>query len=210
MSNINQLKTKLSNVTILGFAGKAGSGKDTIAEVIEQYGLTRNRIIWKFAFAEALKHICVALFDHITVEDLYKRKIKEQIIDEDYFKDFTWRRFLQKLGTEAFRNIICDDFWIRIICVKIKNSLTTKLTIRQPHYILFTDVRFNNEIQFIRELGGKIYFLRRDIGAGLSGQESTHASEKDIAGLCDDIIENNTNDKNDLLAKAIKIIEDHS
>lgn len=155
---------------IVGLGYKAGSGKDTLADMlVERIGFT------KIAFAEPLKEAAKLLcgWDDRHVYG----NLKEQV---DPFWGFSPRTFLQRLGTDAVRNNIADDFWVKATLRKMKDSTKTKFVV--------TDVRFPNEANAIREAGGRLFRLDRECaGAG------NHASETALDGyqLWDGVIDNN-------------------
>lgn len=85
---------------------------------------------------------------------------KNLLIDE---LSTTPRHLMQTLGTEWGRKCIADDLWIQIWRLK---------TCRYP-MVVADDVRFPNEAQVIKEMGGEIWRIERP---GNVNQED-HASE---------------------------------
>ena len=139
---------------ILGLCGYKGSGKDTIADY-----LVKNHSFIKLSFADALKDMVCVLFswdrellqgstdksrDWREKEDIYWSKKLETKI--------TPRYILQKMGTEVVRNIH-NDFWIKIVESKIDPK---------KNYVI-SDVRFLNEMAFIKKYSGKILWVLRDL-----------------------------------------------
>jgi hypothetical protein len=86
------------------------------------------------------------------------------------------RRLLQRMGTEAGRNIHGEDCWIRIAKRKVDEA---------PGNVVITDVRFANEAQAIRSWGGKVIRIERPNVGPVNG----HASEA-LAFEPDAVIEN--------------------
>lgn len=128
---------------ILGISGKAGVGKDTVADYLGQkFGFE------KMAFADSLKEKAMRDFD-LTYEQVYNPVEKEKIIPE-YLK--SPREILQIMGTEWFRSID-KDYWLKQTYKKIIASSYDSICI--------TDVRFSNEINFITNLGGVVIRLER-------------------------------------------------
>ena len=70
-------------VCIIGFAGGIGSGKDTAAEIAEEYGYP------KVGFADHLKESCA----YLTGEDMWSREGK----DKEIFKGVTGRKLLETI-----------------------------------------------------------------------------------------------------------------
>lgn len=93
-------------------------------------------------------------------------------------RSMTVRELLQKLGTDAIRNQLHTNAWV--------NALMSKY--RGDSNWVVTDVRFPNEAEAIRERGGILIRLNRNIGS-----TSTHPSETalDNYGHFDYILDNN-------------------
>jgi rhodanese-related sulfurtransferase len=133
---------------IIGIAGFQGSGKDTIADYLQNiYGFKRD------SFAATLKDAVAAVFgwDRELLEGrtTESRAWREQV-DQWWAKrldmpNLTPRLVLQKWGTEVARKSWHDDTWIA--------SLENKLN-RAHNDIVITDVRFPNEIEAVRNAGG--------------------------------------------------------
>jgi len=132
---------------IIGFAGKKGSGKDTLANyLIEKYNFKR------VAFGDPVKEVCRILFG-FNDEQLYGNKKEE--MDKIGIKP---REAFQKIGTEFGRNMIhqlfpninikLGELWIDVF--KRNNK---------KENIVLSDVRFQNEADAIKELGGIIIYI---------------------------------------------------
>lgn len=157
-----------------GLAGKAGAGKDTVADYLcSQYGWTR------MAFADPLKAAAATTFG-IPVEDFYDREKKEQM--NEYWS-MTPRRMAQLFGNDAMKPTFGPDFWVR-------RWLRSYAVIEQSDNVVISDVRFEVEAVMIRSLGGVVFQVERP-GAGLYGEAAIHSSEVGLpANLVDDLILN--------------------
>lgn len=124
---------------IIGICGYIGSGKTTAANALIEIGYTRVR------FAETLKNMlkCLGLTD-AQVDGADKEKV------HSYFGK-TPRYMMQTLGTEWGRNLINKDIWILDWAYRVGNT---------GGAIVIDDMRFPNEVQAIRDLGG--FILRID------------------------------------------------
>lgn len=153
---------------IIGFTGAKGSGKDTAASfLIEERGYAR------LGFADALKNAVAALFD-LTVEqvDLLKNdlcwvELRHPLSSEAI--TFSWRKFLQRFGTEMGRNVFGQDFW-----VELWEDAAHDLK-RAHEGIVTPDVRFINEADTIRAWGGFVIEIRRP-----GHEPDGHASEEGL------------------------------
>lgn len=161
-------------MSIVGIAGKAHHGKDTLGRTFVRNGYTR------LAFADALKDACKIIFG-FTAAELDDAK-KEEV---DPFWGMTRRSILQRVGTDCFRDHFSEDIWVKVVERKIRDMLSKDPNAR----IVITDVRFQNEADMIRRLGGVVLKVVRYTNAHKK-TASQHASEtQDI--VCDRVIDNN-------------------
>lgn len=182
-------ETKQYKPIIIAFTGKSGAGKDSCARIMQdRFGMIEVSIL---AIATPLKLACTSLFNFSS----------RQLLDPDYKNalDVRWgaspREILQWLGTDVLRNKFGDDFLLNNLKQRIDEAIENK-----ARYIIITDCRFDNEAQFIRNLGGKIYKVERNSLSDdikdiqLDEKESQwkkHASENGIdSKYIDDIIPN--------------------
>ncbi len=137
---------------IIGLCGFATVGKDTAAQGLIDAGWTR------VALADGVRE-AVAGFDCNVA-------MKARDIGWDALKECEpeIRGMLQRMGTEAGRNIHGYDCWIKLAKRKIDAA---------PGNVVITDVRFANEAAAIRSWGGKIIRIDRP---GV-GPVNDHASE---------------------------------
>jgi hypothetical protein len=154
---------------VVGVTGKAGSGKDTVADyLVQEYGFT------KVSFASILKNMLkVAGLPEPT-----NREDKEKLIEGF---DFSWRDAAQKLGTEWGRSLD-ENIWVKL----------TTASLGEAKYV-FSDVRFDNEASEIRKQGGAIIHLQ-DRGVDM-GKLMEHASERGVARRSTDYEISNSKDK---------------
>lgn len=160
-------------MTIIGFCGKAGSGKSTACNFL----LNKDANITELAFAKPLKDACKCIFS-LTDEQVYGT-LKETPLPQ--WDERTPRQILQYVGTDLFRKHFCDDIWIRAMKCAIE-ACPTK-------HIIISDVRFANECDFVKSMGGIVIMITRNVAGSKSGKN--HASEN-MEGINADItIENN-------------------
>lgn len=167
---------------IIGFAGKKFSGKDTCANIFSDYLSSLSFNCTLFSFAYPLKEACKILFNFTD-----KQLADNKEVHDNYW-NVTPRKILQYVGTDLFRNQLSnvipnikDNFWIYNMNLRIK--------ICNSDYIIITDVRFNNELEFIKNNNGIVIFIDRDIP-----NSDNHISENSIKKQdCDYIISNNLN-----------------
>lgn len=158
---------------IIGLTGKAGVGKTTLA----QYMVTHTAAHLE-SFSTPLKK-ALAEMTGLPLSIFYDAQEKEQLVD---WIGKTPRQMMQLFGTQFVRNMIHLDFWI----LRMKQTLMAPL----PAGCLFTvidDIRFDNEADLIRDMGGVVIHLRRDFNSACTG-ETGHISECPIVMDPNDVI----------------------
>lgn len=144
---------------IIGICGLQSSGKDSIADYLIGYRPEYTKI--KMAYH--LKDVTALLFgmdrkmlEGETAEDRALREIPDEYWNDkinEELKPFTPRKALQYVGTNLLRNQLCENIWVD--CV-IKNIQDKNL-----ENVVISDIRFPNEIDMIRKLGGIIVRVER-------------------------------------------------
>jgi hypothetical protein len=135
---------------VIGLCGYAGAGKDAAAWGLTQRGWT------KVAFADPVRQSLLNLNPTvINPVNGMPLRLSEALSEYGWDKIKLWpqvRTLLQRIGTEAGRNIHGQDCWVNIARRKI-DGLSGDVVV--------TDVRFLNEVAMIRELGGQIIRITR-------------------------------------------------
>lgn len=155
---------------IIGLAGRAGCGKDTIADyLVEKYGFL------KFSFSDALYDEVQKAYDLWDQSLLRDRETKDtptprlarwacsdlefdkllQRHGELTDKPLSPRKILQLWGTE-YRRTQDPDYWLKKAALFVDASREYKVP-----GIVNTSVRYPNEQKFIHELDGTIWHVHR-------------------------------------------------
>jgi hypothetical protein len=128
---------------LIGFAGAAGAGKDSAAKVLIRAGAERR------AFADPIRRLLYALNPYV---DTCACRLVQLVLDEGWEKAKRStpevRRMLQTLGV-AVRDNANPNYWIDLTLTDL------------PAFTVITDVRFPNEAEAIRALGGIIVQINR-------------------------------------------------
>lgn len=126
-------------IRLIGIAGRKGHGKDTAALGLKGYTNVK--------FAQPLKDMLRTFMGYIglpssAVEIIVEGELKEMPLE--FFGGHSARHAMQTLGTEWGRALICDDIWIKAFESRVRGL---------GHFVC-TDMRFPNEVNIIKALGG--------------------------------------------------------
>ncbi len=154
---------------IIGLMGFKGVGKSIVARHLStEHGYVRR------PFAYPLKAMIAALGvppDVLDGNDAAKSRPRDELCGR------TARHAMQTLGTEWGRRHMGEDFWVK----KWVDGVGAY------RFIVADDVRFQNEVDAIKSLGGRVLMIRRD---GFEGSDG-HASEMPDPTWADVIVWNN-------------------
>ena len=140
---------------IIGLCGFIGSGKDTVAKILEVYHSFEC-----MAYASPLKDIVSSVFgwnrkmlEGDTPESRLWREVPDEWWSERLGQSITPRAMLQRVGTDMFRNVLSPAIWTTITERKLRNSSSRR--------VVLTDCRFEEEVELVRKLGGVIVYVHR-------------------------------------------------
>lgn len=159
---------------VIGLTGAVGSGKDTAAEVFKEH----HRFI-QLGFADPLYEM-MSIVTRTPVEVLRKRENKEVYIDS---VGASPRKLGQTLGTEWGRNMISPKLWVHHLDERLHDiELRTGLV-----GLVISDVRFQNEVDYVHSLGGEVWAIERPDNP--YAINTSHSSERPVIGI-DNLIVN--------------------
>jgi len=140
---------------IVGLVGFIGAGKGTIADLLVE----RHNFI-KESYANSLKDACSIIFgwnremlEGSTPESRAWRETKDEWWSKKLGREFSPRLALQLMGTEAGRDVFHPDLWVHTVMRRCEQF-------PELNYVI-ADVRFPNEIEAIRDSGGRVIRVRR-------------------------------------------------
>lgn len=169
-----------SGVLLIGIHGKAGVGKDTASDFI----CDNFKNHYYESFAAPLKAAASEAFG-IPLDWFNSPDLKEQ---EHPNWGVSPRKIAQFLGTEMFRDTIPKlipsagtEFWIKRLALRLNNLYIPEGVgeYEEGDTVVITDVRFQNEYDWIIENGGSIIHLTRPAITGTVGILN-HPSEQTI------------------------------
>lgn len=153
---------------IIGLAGYAGAGKDTVGKILNLcYGYRR------VAFADKVKQLALLIDPAVTINrtsnperySLATLFHKEGMNWDKIKHHYEVRRTLQDIGQGA-RDVLGDRVWLN----------AANLEDHEVEDITVTDVRYLNECREIQSYGGQVWWIQRD---GV-GPANSHKSETSI------------------------------
>lgn len=178
---------------LIGLCGRAEAGKDTCADVLQAaYDFQR------IAFADALREEISHSFG-VDLRELLRRDTKEirnpalaiGRSDDGRFiaimastgvcisSPRSPREITRWWGTEYRRKLDGEHYWVQ----RARDRLDSAFR-RGARRVVFTDVRFPNEAEFIRSYGGQVWRLRRALA---DSRPADHVSESELAAIMPDV-----------------------
>jgi hypothetical protein len=161
--NSRHLHFKGSRKMIIGLSGWARAGKDTVADhLVDSFGFV------KLSFATPMREALVRLNPMIRVAG-YPTELASavRLMGWENLKSESpdVRGLMQRLGTEVGREMFGDDFWVKAAINAIPEGAN----------VVFSDVRYPNEANAVRALGGKVWRVYRDGIGPANGHTSENA-----------------------------------
>ena len=142
----------MNSNTLIGLTGFATSGKDTFYKLCaEKIGIDKCR---RYAFADILKDECDPfLLEHVGISAHTSDPKQKELI----------RPLLVTYGTHIRRkmnpNCWIDKLYKKIVSENLQNS-----------FLFVTDVRFENEVLWVKKCGGIVFNVNRE-GIGPANQD---------------------------------------
>lgn len=142
---------------LIGITGPAQAGKSTVARYLVEHGFL------EVSFAAAIKRGVATMFD-LDIQNLEQAAFKEA--------NLPWlgkspRYLLQTLGTEWGRKLIAPDVWLILAARRIERAKQAGQV-----GVIVSDVRFDNEADFILASGGQLWRIWRQAASAVLAHES--------------------------------------
>ena len=191
---------------LIGLTGPAGSGKDTVADLLQTHaGFHR------LAFADALRNeVCDAFsvsLSHLTQRETKEHPISALALSKCIDLSFVARmlvqhstqgnpinpnaprsprQIMQWWGTD-YRRAQSADYWTNKTALHIYQLMEQRIA----HRIVVTDLRFDNEADLITRFGGLIWRVTRP---GCDVAPGAHISETTGEAFAPDAVLHNSHD----------------
>ena len=175
---------------LIGLAGRARSGKDTAAQ-----HLVNNHGFQSYAFADPLRDGLMHILNLSPCD--FEGEQKEQALP---WLGRSPRELMQSLGTEWGRNSVHPELWLLLAAQNLDLLARTHDTARG---FVVSDVRFNNEADFIRKRGGVVVHMDRVVATPVK----PHSSENGIQVALGDLRLTNDGSFNELFTNVNHIVD---
>lgn len=169
---------------LIGLTGQAGAGKNLVASMVPG--------AMTIGFADPL-YAALAVLLEIPEPVLRHRSVKDRVIP---WLGTTPRKMLQTLGHEWGRELVAEGFWITLCARRLD-----RLAGHGIRAVCIADVRYENEAALIRERGGVIWHVARDVGP-----RDDHASEAGVTIRDGDSLIENTGTPEDTRQIVLRLI----
>ena len=140
---------------VICISGKAGHGKDVTAGYLKECLEAKGKRVLVTHYADLLKYICKTFFNW------------------DGQKDTRGRTMLQHVGTEIIREQD-PNYWVAFIADMLYFFED------QWDYVLIPDTRFPNEIDYLKNAGFDVLYIRvirENFESPLTEEQQKHPSE---------------------------------
>ena len=177
---------------LIGIAGRARSGKDTVANfIVAAIGG------YRYSFADPIRAMLAPL--GVDMSDPYWQARKEEPIPA---LSVSPRRMMQTLGTEWGRQLINPDLWL---------IMAHQRLLQNGPGMIISDVRFDNEAQRIVDLGGEVFEILGRSEDGVKGHPSEAGVARElIATTVDNSVEDDMEALDTQLVSALRRQHAHS
>jgi hypothetical protein len=137
---------------LFGLSGYGKAGKDTVGAFARGAGFSR------MAFGDRLKEFLYRQNPAIGINLKTEKVVRlQEMVRKEGWENAKWhpevQMLLQHTGTEAGREVVHPDIWII--------AVATEMTANQPKAVVVTDVRFPNEANWVKEMGGEMWRVNR-------------------------------------------------
>lgn len=172
-------------MVLIGLMGQKGSGKTTGA----QYLINKYHFVEE-SFANPLKKACQELF-LLNSNQVFGTQEEKETPDPRWF-GCSPRKILQYVGTDLLRDNlekIMPGIGKNIFTHRFRLWYEEELTKNPKLCVVISDVRFQNEVDFIKSLGGAVIKIIRKTDQGID----LHPSEMEMNTITnfDFLIDNN-------------------
>lgn len=149
----------IPRIEAIGLSGYSRSGKNTVGRYLEKQG-------WEqIAFADYIRKSLYTFNPRVSYDSRVKDIVDSHGWETGKIISPEIRILLQRFGTEVGRDLINENIWVDLT---IKN-------IPDGSRVVFTDCRFPNEANKVRQIGGKVWRVNRPDWPAVNDHQSETA-----------------------------------
>ncbi len=167
---------------LIGIGYQLGSGKDTVARMLQQMFDDDKKTCTIKSWADNLKKV-TSIITGVDISELYSQDGKMKVCP---IFNKTYRVLLQEIGTDVMRNTFDQDVWVK----------STLANCSPDEIYIIPDTRFPNEAQAVKSCDGILIKVVGDPEKIRENATSAAQHESEIALALYDgwdfIIENNS------------------
>jgi hypothetical protein len=185
---------------IIAIAGRKQSGKTSVCEYISRtFTKQKQEISCIYNFADPLKEICQTILG-LTHDQCYGTDEQKNEPVDCYWenKQLSAREVMQILGTDMLRKLQ-HNVWANATIRKIKDEALP--------LALIADCRFPNEVDVVKQAGGLVIKLNRNLFNSAHASETAFDIDKYDHSNFDLVVDNqelSLEEKNNIIHKFLK------
>lgn len=193
---------------VIALTGRAGSGKDTAAAMLQ----ILTGVAWPYVYSDGAINSETSTYQVYNTDNWSVKKFAypvyhiaailvgrdvEDIMTDPNFKsqvqawDLTGRQLLQKIGTECFRDVIGTNVWVDVM-----QRTLDRLNYFGNTGVIISDLRFLNEAAFL-EFNWDVTIIK--LGGRNGNVEISHPSEAEISDIIPNYLIDNSGSYVDLM-----------
>jgi hypothetical protein len=165
---------------LIAFTGKMGAGKTTAAQIMRENAFP----VFTVKFAKPLYDLQSIIYEYLNMPEPVKD-----------------RKLLQFLGTDWGRSID-SQIWIK----RWQHEVRHLMSEFPGGYIICDDLRFQNEAEAVRNMGGTIIAIEGESRGEFVSEGKRHSSETDMKGIVPNITIKNDGTITRLKDKVLKAV----
>lgn len=162
----------------IALAGRKGSGKSEVAEMLENHPATNpgpegSALVFRMAFGDRIKSMLAGMG---APEDSLYGNDDQKMVPIPELGGVTGRHLMVTIATEWGRNMVHPDIWVMVLEKELKELEQLDNISSSKVFVIIDDLRFQNEYDFLVSKGAMILGVER--GELPGRMEDQHISEQ--------------------------------
>lgn len=148
---------------LIALAGRKGSGKTEVAEMLENHPATDPgpdgpTLVFHHSFGERIKQMLAVM--GAPEHSLYGND-DQKMVPIPELGGVTGRHLMVTIATEWGRNMVHPDIWVMVIEQELKELEKSYKDTPAKVFVIIDDLRFQNEFDFLKSKGAMILGVER-------------------------------------------------